>query len=201
MGKYRNCVKSLIPPHVFAIADSAYQQMNTTQKNQCVVISGESGAGKTETCKFMVTHLTELSHAKSLIEQRIIQINPLLEVFGNAQTVMNDNSSRFGKYIQMKFQKGQITGAKINEYLLEKNRVVVQNAGELNFHVFYCMMAGLEEDEKKEYKLERQPYKYITNGWEAMSQVEEMKRAQMEELQNAMDVAVSYTHLTLPTKA
>ena len=109
---------------MFAIADSAYQQMNTTQKNQCVVISGESGAGKTETCKFMVTHLTELSHAKSLIEQRNIQINPLLEVFGNAQTVMNDNSSRFGKYIQMKFQKGQITGAKINEYLLEKNRVV-----------------------------------------------------------------------------
>jgi myosin-3 len=187
-AKYKNATKSQLPPHVYALADSAYQQMITSGKGQCFVISGESGAGKTESCKFIVTHLTELSHAKSLVEQRIIQVNPLLEAFGNATTVMNDNSSRFGKYIQMKFQKGHVTGAKINEYLLEKSRVVYQNPGELNFHIFYCLMAGLSPEEKKEYKLEDKDYRYVTNGWKALSRIREMKELQFEELQNAMDL-------------
>ncbi|KAJ7365816.1 hypothetical protein OS493_002537 [Desmophyllum pertusum] len=108
--RYKMTQKSIQPPHIFAIADSAYQAMlgvgGASPKSQCCVISGESGAGKTESAKLLISQLVELSRGTSQLEQQILQVNPLLEAFGNAQTLMNDNSSRFGKYIQLKFQQG-----------------------------------------------------------------------------------------------
>uniref|UniRef100_A0AAR2IU06 Myosin motor domain-containing protein n=1 Tax=Pygocentrus nattereri TaxID=42514 RepID=A0AAR2IU06_PYGNA len=153
--RYKCREKSSLPPHIFAVADRAYQSMlgrlGTGPKNQCIVISGESGAGKTESTKLLLRQLMELCRANSQLEQQILQVNPLLEAFGNAQTVMNDNSSRFGKYIQLRFQNSSVKGAKINEYLLEKSRVVHQDEGERNFHIFYCMLAGISPQDKEMY--------------------------------------------------
>ncbi|XP_030829634.1 myosin-IIIb isoform X1 [Strongylocentrotus purpuratus] len=143
--KYRQS----LPPHVFAVADKAYSSMRRTGIKQCSVISGESGAGKTETAKYVIGHI--ISHCnskKSNLQEKILQVNPLLEAFGNARTVMNDNSSRFGKFLQLQFTEDcQIVGAKIDTYLLEKSRVVSQGEGERNFHVFYYLFAGLTEQQ------------------------------------------------------
>uniref|UniRef100_A0A6Q2X685 Myosin motor domain-containing protein n=1 Tax=Esox lucius TaxID=8010 RepID=A0A6Q2X685_ESOLU len=157
-----------LPPHIFAVADRAYQSMlgrlSTGPQNQCIVISGESGAGKTESTKLLLRQIMELCKANSQLEQQILQVNPLLEAFGNAQTVMNDNSSRFGKYIQLRFHNSSVKGAKINEYLLEKSRVVHQDEGERNFHIFYCMLAGISPDDKEMYGLlDPTQYRYL-NG-------------------------------------
>ena len=147
--KFRNTPKADAPPHVFAVADRCYQDMITGKKSQCCVISGESGAGKTENAKFMMRHLIYLCHsaqadaAGQKIETGILQVNPLLEAFGNAQTIMNDNSSRFGKYTELQFSpKGAVVGCVISEYLLEKSRVVLQSEAEQNFHVFYYLFAS-----------------------------------------------------------
>ena len=120
--------------------------MLRTKYNQSFVISGESGAGKSETTKHLVNHIVELCKAgKQELESRIQQLNPLVEAFGNAKTVMNNNSSRFGKFIEIKFDKtGAVLGAELSEYLLEKARVVFQNDGEQNYHVFYYLFAGLK---------------------------------------------------------
>uniref|UniRef100_A0A8C7JEE1 Myosin-IIIb n=1 Tax=Oncorhynchus kisutch TaxID=8019 RepID=A0A8C7JEE1_ONCKI len=155
--RYKYHEKSKLPPHIFAVADRAYQSMMgrlaTGPRNQCIVISGESGAGKTESTKLLLRQIMELCRANSQLEQQILQVNPLLEAFGNAQTVMNDNSSRFGKYIQLRFHNSSVIGAKINEYLLEKSRVVHQDEGERNFHIFYCMLAGISPEDKDMYGL------------------------------------------------
>uniref|UniRef100_A0A4W6FQT4 non-specific serine/threonine protein kinase n=1 Tax=Lates calcarifer TaxID=8187 RepID=A0A4W6FQT4_LATCA len=127
------------PPHIFATADAAYQGMVTFCKDQCIIISGESGAGKTESAHLIVQHLTFLGKANNrTLREKILQVNPLVEAFGNACTAINDNSSRFGKYLEMKFTPtGAVIGAKISEYLLEKSRVIKQAMGEKNFHIFY----------------------------------------------------------------
>ncbi|XP_071961883.1 myosin-IIIb-like isoform X2 [Antedon mediterranea] len=138
-----------MPPHIFAVADKAYGNMKRTRSRQCCVISGESGAGKTESAKYIIGHI--ISHCNSQkqnLQAKILQVNPLLEAFGNSQTVMNDNSSRFGKFVELKFSNdGQIVGAKIDQYLLEKSRVIYQSNGEKNFHIFYYMFAGLTEQQ------------------------------------------------------
>uniref|UniRef100_A0A668AY42 Myosin IIIB n=1 Tax=Myripristis murdjan TaxID=586833 RepID=A0A668AY42_9TELE len=144
------------PPHIFATADAAYQGMVTFCKDQCIIISGESGAGKTESAHLIVQHLTFLGKANNrTLREKILQVNPLVEAFGNACTAINDNSSRFGKYLEMKFTPtGAVMGAKISEYLLEKSRVIKQAAGEKNFHIFYYIYAGLyHEDKLKNYRL------------------------------------------------
>jgi len=150
-------VRSSLPPHIYAVSDSAYQNLRNNQVNQCCVVSGESGAGKTESTKLLIEHIAQLCrHDTSDLHTRIVQVNPLLEAFGNAQTVINNNSSRFGKYIELVFnQDGQIQGAKISEYLLEKSRVVLQSAGERNFHIFYYLFAGLDESERQANLLNR----------------------------------------------
>ncbi|CAF0769124.1 unnamed protein product [Brachionus calyciflorus] len=138
------------PPHVYALADFAYECLKSNSyKSQCCVISGESGAGKTESTKHFINHLIYLCLGNTRLELQILQVNPLLEAFGNATTLMNDNSSRFGKYIELSFYNNKVVGAKISEYLLEKSRVVFQNKGEQNFHIFYYLLAGLESQCEK----------------------------------------------------
>ncbi|XP_015214343.2 myosin-IIIb isoform X1 [Lepisosteus oculatus] len=164
---YHGVRRSSNPPHIFATADAAYQGMVTFCKDQCIIISGESGAGKTESAHLIVQHLTFLGKANNrTLREKILQVNPLVEAFGNACTAINDNSSRFGKYLEMKFTPtGAVMGAKISEYLLEKSRVIKQAIGEKNFHIFYYIYAGLyHQKQLKEYRLpEEKPPKYIDN--------------------------------------
>ncbi|GAA6086300.1 myosin-IIIa isoform X1 [Tachysurus ichikawai] len=144
------------PPHLFAVADVTYQSMVSYNSDQCIVISGESGAGKTESAHLLVQQLTVLGKANNRsLEEKILLVNNLVEAFGNACTVINDNSSRFGKYLEVKFTcGGTVVGAQIFEYLLEKSRVIHQAAGESNFHIFYYIYAGLAERKKlAHYKL------------------------------------------------
>jgi len=137
------------PPHVYALADNMYRNMTIDNENQCVIISGESGAGKTVAAKFIMDYISKISgggdratHVKNVVKYS----NPLLEAFGNAKTVRNNNSSRFGKYVEILFNAGQPAGGQISNFLLEKSRVVSQNAGERNFHIFYQMCLAAEQD-------------------------------------------------------
>ncbi|XP_008941415.1 PREDICTED: SH2 domain-containing protein 7, partial [Merops nubicus] len=149
---------------------------------------GESGAGKTESTKLLLQHIMNLCKGNSQLEQQILQVNPLLEAFGNAQTVMNDNSSRFGKYIQLRFQKSTVQGAKLNEYLLEKSRVVQQDPGERNFHIFYYMFAGLSSEEKQIYGLlDPSLYRYISGRFGTQDVAQRWKH-KYQEVCNALDI-------------
>ncbi|EDQ90868.1 uncharacterized protein MONBRDRAFT_20283, partial [Monosiga brevicollis MX1] len=143
--KYMNMLqRSAQPPHLYAIADAAYNQMSRNATPQVAVISGESGAGKTESTKHFIRQIMEVSsRGRHPIEAKIMACNPVLEAFGNAQTVMNDNSSRFGKFVELKFNNlGQVFGASMSHYLLEKARVVSQGTGERNFHIFELLLEG-----------------------------------------------------------
>ncbi|XP_054222076.1 myosin-IIIa isoform X3 [Homo sapiens] len=164
---YIGSKRTASPPHIFAMADLGYQSMITYNSDQCIVISGESGAGKTENAHLLVQQLTVLGKANNrTLQEKILQVNNLVEAFGNACTIINDNSSRFGKYLEMKFtSSGAVVGAQISEYLLEKSRVIHQAIGEKNFHIFYYIYAGLAEKKKlAHYKLpENKPPRYLQN--------------------------------------
>ncbi|XP_060082703.1 unconventional myosin-XVI-like [Ylistrum balloti] len=145
-----------LPPHVYAVAERAHQCLMRDRAAQCCVISGESGAGKTETCKFIIQHLSRIAGSdESSLNSKINQGNAVLEAFGNARTVINTNSSRYAKYIELYFNDlGKIMGAKLSEYLLEKSRVVFQSEGECNYHIFYWMFSGLTPEESQLFKLD-----------------------------------------------
>ncbi|XP_053697009.1 unconventional myosin-IXb-like isoform X4 [Sabethes cyaneus] len=142
----------ILPPHIFAIADNAYYNMLKEKRNQCIVISGESGSGKTESTNFLLHHLTALSQKGahgSGVEQTILSAGPVLEAFGNAKTAHNNNSSRFGKFIQVNYREnGMVQGAVVQKYLLEKSRIVSQGHYERNYHVFYYLLSGATEQER-----------------------------------------------------
>ncbi|XP_006073016.2 unconventional myosin-X isoform X4 [Bubalus bubalis] len=161
--RYSRCHLGELPPHVFAIANECYRCLWKRHDNQCVLISGESGAGKTESTKLILKFLSAISQQSvdlsskektSSVEQAILESSPIMEAFGNAKTVYNNNSSRFGKFVQLNIgQKGNIQGGRIVDYLLEKNRVVRQNPGERNYHIFYALLAGLGHEEREEFYL------------------------------------------------
>ena len=162
-----------LPPHVYAVADAAYRDMmraisqNTTSKtpvavNQTILISGESGAGKTESTKIVLRYLTTVGNSSGgstfvtgSVMDKVLQSNPILESFGNARTIRNDNSSRFGKFIELHFSKrGHLIGGTIKTYLLERVRLAAQQLGERNFHVMYQLLAGCSAEERKTWRLQ-----------------------------------------------
>eukprot|EP00439_Symbiodinium_sp_Y106_P048844 s216_g6.t1 len=159
MEKYWGKNPGTLPPHPYAIADVAYRRMQRNRKNQALVISGESGAGKTETAKITMHYLTSMTDVEhgNKIQEKIVKANPILESFGNASTVMNMNSSRFGKYNEMMFDRvGSLVGAGIKTFLLESSRVVFQQHGEKNYHVFYELLAGMDEEYLDKLMLDRE---------------------------------------------
>uniref|UniRef100_A0A672T755 Unconventional myosin-X-like n=1 Tax=Sinocyclocheilus grahami TaxID=75366 RepID=A0A672T755_SINGR len=165
-----------LPPHIFAVANECYSCLWKRHDSQCVLISGESGAGKTESTKLLLKFLSvmsqnstgsPLSERTTKVEQAIVQSSPIMEAFGNAKTVYNNNSSRFGKFIQLHFsQSGNIQGGCIIDYLLEKNRVVRQNPGERNYHIFYALLSGAKYEHREMYMLADSPeaYHYLSQS-------------------------------------
>ncbi|XP_041847908.1 unconventional myosin-X [Melanotaenia boesemani] len=161
-----------ITPHIFAIANECYRSLWKMLQNQCVLISGESGAGKTESTKLILKFLSAMSQHSlevscrdktSHVEEALLESSPIMEAFGNAKTVYNNNSSRFGKFVQLHFsQKGNIQGGRIVDYLLEKNRVVRQNPGERNYHIFYAILAGANNQQREAFGLTHlESYHYL----------------------------------------
>uniref|UniRef100_A0A4W6CJ57 Myosin X n=1 Tax=Lates calcarifer TaxID=8187 RepID=A0A4W6CJ57_LATCA len=151
-----------ITPHIFAVANECYRSLWKRQQNQCVLISGESGAGKTESTKLILKFLSAMSQHSlevssrdrtSHVEEALLESSPIMEAFGNAKTVYNNNSSRFGKFVQLHFsQKGNIQGGRIVDSILPRslqNRVVRQNPGERNYHIFYALLAGTNNQQKE----------------------------------------------------
>ncbi|XP_059049763.1 myosin heavy chain 95F [Achroia grisella] len=156
-----------LPPHVFAIADKAFRDMKSLKQSQSIIVSGESGAGKTESTKYILKYLCDLwAKGAGPVEQKILDANPILEAFGNAKTTRNNNSSRFGKFMEVHFNnKYQVVGGYISHYLLEKSRICTQSAEERNYHVFYLLCAGAPPELRAQLKLTKpDDYAYLKNG-------------------------------------
>ncbi|XP_016321759.1 myosin-9-like [Sinocyclocheilus anshuiensis] len=176
---YKGKKRHEMPPHIYAITDTAYRSMMQDREDQSILCTGESGAGKTENTKKVIQYLAHvasshktkkdqsssvLSHGE--LEKQLLQANPILEAFGNAKTVKNDNSSRFGKFIRINFDvNGYIVGANIETYLLEKSRAIRQAKEERTFHMFYYMLTGAGDKLRSELCLESyNKYRFLSNG-------------------------------------
>ncbi|XP_076582001.1 unconventional myosin-Vb [Chaetodon auriga] len=159
-------------PHIFSVAEEAYRTMTREEKNQSIIISGESGSGKTVSAKFTMRYFAVVGGAaqQTSVEERVLASNPIMESIGNAKTTRNDNSSRFGKYIEIGFgRKGDIVAANMRTYLLEKSRVVFQAAAERNYHIFYQLCASRELPEMRSFKLDApERFRYTSQGGEML---------------------------------
>ncbi|XP_045562064.1 unconventional myosin-Vc [Salmo salar] len=157
-------------PHIFAVAEEAYKQMARNNKNQSIIVSGESGAGKTVSARYVMRYfaMVSKSSSKTRVEDKVLASNPITEAIGNAKTTRNDNSSRFGKYTEISFDRRyQIIGANMRTYLLEKSRVVSQSENERNYHIFYQMCACAEQSEFKSLRLlSADEFRYTCMGGE-----------------------------------
>ncbi|XP_074785489.1 unconventional myosin-Ia isoform X2 [Athene noctua] len=162
--EYRNCNFFAVTPHIYAIADDAYRSLRDRDRDQCILITGESGAGKTEASKLVMSYVAAVcSRGEEVdkVKEQLLQSNPVLEAFGNAKTVRNDNSSRFGKYMDVAFDfKGEPLGGVISNYLLEKSRIVQHVKGERNFHIFYQLLAGGSAQLLQQLKLRQDCWHY-----------------------------------------
>uniref|UniRef100_A0A8C2Y8M1 Myosin IXA n=1 Tax=Coturnix japonica TaxID=93934 RepID=A0A8C2Y8M1_COTJA len=188
---YDNHQLGKLEPHIYAVADVAYHAMLQRRKNQCIVISGESGSGKTQSTNFLIHHLTALSQKgfASGVEQIILGAGPVLEAFGNAKTAHNNNSSRFGKFIQVNYQEtGTVRGAYVEKYLLEKSRLVYQEHNERNYHVFYYLLAGASEEERSAFHLKQPEEYHYLNQQDCFSVEGEDLKHDFERLQLAMEM-------------
>ncbi|NXV51966.1 MYO9B protein, partial [Uria aalge] len=188
---YENHQLGKLEPHIFAIADVAYHTMLKKHVNQCIVISGESGSGKTQSTNFLIHCLTALSQKgyASGVERTILGAGPVLEAFGNAKTAHNNNSSRFGKFIQVNYlETGIVRGAVVEKYLLEKSRLVSQEKDERNYHVFYYLLLGVNEEERKEFHLKQpEDYFYLNQHNLKIEDGEDLKH-DFERLKQAMEM-------------
>ncbi|XP_054163685.1 unconventional myosin-VI-like isoform X2 [Oppia nitens] len=167
LKSYQGKSLGTMSPHVFAIADKAFRDMRATKQSQSIVVSGESGAGKTESTKYVLRYLCESWGSQSgQIEQLILDANPVLEAFGNAKTMRNNNSSRFGKFIEIHFNaKHTVVGGYISHYLLEKSRICGQSVSERNYHIFYQLCAGLPAPAFAKLKLSSpDKFHYLNRG-------------------------------------
>ncbi|XP_027014070.2 unconventional myosin-IXb isoform X5 [Tachysurus fulvidraco] len=188
---YENHQLGKLEPHIFAIADVSYYAMLRKRINQCIVISGESGSGKTQSTNFLIHCLTALSQKgyASGVERTILGAGPVLEAFGNAKTAHNNNSSRFGKFIQVNYlESGVVRGAVVEKYLLEKSRLVSREKNERNYHVFYYLLVGVSDEERKEYKLlQPENYNYLKQQNFTIEDADDL-RHDFERLQQAMEM-------------
>ncbi|KAH0626441.1 hypothetical protein JD844_001419 [Phrynosoma platyrhinos] len=173
---YRGKKRHEMPPHIYAISEAAYRSMLQDREDQSILCTGESGAGKTENTKKVIQYLAHVASSHKArkdhnvpgeLERQLLQANPILEAFGNAKTVKNDNSSRFGKFIRINFDvAGYIVGANIETYLLEKSRAIRQAKDERTFHIFYQLLVGAGEHMKGELLLESfNQYRFLSNGY------------------------------------
>uniref|UniRef100_A0A8C1X944 Myosin Ic, paralog a n=1 Tax=Cyprinus carpio TaxID=7962 RepID=A0A8C1X944_CYPCA len=215
MERHRGVNFYEISPHIFALANNSYRALRTERRDQCILLSGESGAGKTEASKKILqyyTHICPTRNNTHTIRERLLQSNPVLEAFGNAKTLRNDNSSRFGKYMDIQFDyKGAPIGGHILNYLLEKSRVAHQNHGERNFHIFYQLLEGGEEPLLKRLGLEKtnpQHYHYLVkgkcprvssindkNGWKVVRNALTIIGFNEDEIQELMEIVAIVLHL------
>ncbi|XP_015251827.1 PREDICTED: unconventional myosin-Ib isoform X7 [Cyprinodon variegatus] len=190
--EYRNRNFYELSPHIYALADEAYRSLRDQDKDQCILITGESGAGKTEASKLVMSYVAAVcgkGQEVNKVKEQLLQSNPVLEAFGNAKTVRNDNSSRFGKYMDIEFDfKGDPLGGVISNYLLEKSRVVKQPRGERNFHIFYQLLSGASDDMLKKLKLERDfsKYNYLSLDSATVSGLDDA--ANFRTVRNAMQI-------------
>lgn len=195
-----------LPSHIYGIAETAYRNMKAYQNDQCILITGESGSGKTEASKIIMQYISavtptqncELKLDVDTIKNQLLQSNPILEAFGNAKTNRNDNSSRFGKYMDIAFgYNGQPLGGQIINYLLEKSRVISQNGGERNFHIFYFLLHGMSKDQLKELNLKSTAAKYellVKGGVEFINGMDD--KARWEEVLVALKT-MNFTELEI----
>ncbi|KAK6169002.1 hypothetical protein SNE40_020136 [Patella caerulea] len=203
ISKYRGKRKMEMPPHLFAIADNAYQSMVQERENQSVLITGESGAGKTENTKKVIMYFAQVAamghkpteeeeannSKKGTLEDQIVQCNPVLEAYGNAKTTRNNNSSRFGKFIRIHFgTQGKISGADIEQYLLEKSRVTFQQPAERNYHIFYQLLSNAIPEYNEKLLVNPDPalYSFINQGCLTVDNIDDVQ--EMKDTDTAFDV-------------
>merc|ERR1712242_563319 len=191
LGKRRNEV----PPHLWAITETAYRNMLTNSKNQSMLITGESGAGKTENTKKVIAYLAQVAASgkkaakKVSLEDQIVATNPILESYGNAKTSRNDNSSRFGKFIRIHFNAaGKLAGCDIESYLLEKSRITQQQEVERSYHIFYQLLQPFVSTMKEKCLLtdDIYDYEYVSQGKVTVASIDDNEELEMTD--SAFDI-------------